>query len=423
MGMLIGGMVAQVIMAFILPFIPLLLLPLKWARPFIVAYLLFLLAQWLVGQFIVATYAICAIAWLVTLILVAHAYKLTSSGPLGAMLDRLPGSWKLRIMDILDIIADKEALEERLQQKPKAEIIDNVAIAKKIKSELIGQDRVVDDFTAQMRRAMSKEKRKLPVSVLFFAGPPGVGKTMAAELIAPALGRNFKAFAMSRFTTRENASTLFGIGKGYVGSDSWGQLPATLRDYPDSVILFDEVEKADKSIYDQFLTAFESGFLSEASTGKNVYVNRAIFVFTSNSKSDEIGDAALKYKDDRDQLRKVATNLLVEDGFRPEFLDRFDGIFSFAQLEGLDVARVAAHFIKKEVESHGLKIKAGKDGINTDILFDFIERSKKRGTGNRDMRRRIEEVIADGCIDAKQGGFSTVRIDLSDNRFIVEPVA
>lgn len=425
MGMLIGGMVAQIIMAFILPFIPLLLLFFKWARPFIVAYLLFLLAQWLVGQFIVATYAICGIAWLVTLVLVAHVYKLTSRGPIGAALNRLPGNWKLRIMDILDLITDKEALQERQARMTKSEIIDNVAVAQAIKRKLIGQDRVIDAFTAQIRASMFEEDRKQPVSTLFFAGPPGTGKTMAAEQLAEALGRKCIIFPMGDYRDYQMATALFGVSGGFKDSDKAGALIAALRDHKDAVMLFDEVEKADKSIYNRFLTAFQSGFIMDPSGGglKKLHVNQAIFVFTSNSKADEIEQASIDYKDDEDARREVFTNLLVEDGFLREFCDRFDGIFAFERLQGLDVARVTALGIQRRVKNYGLDLVAGKQGIDADILFGFMERATKRGISNREVERKLRKALADGCISAKLGGYKTVRLDQGpDDSIIVVPV-
>lgn len=424
MAMMLGSLALQIAMPFILLFVGIVLLFFKWARPFIVAYLLFLFAQWLVGQFIVAAYAICAIAWLVTLILVVHAYKLTSRGPIGAALDRLPGNWKLRIMDILDLITDKHALEERHARMTKVELIDNVAVAQTIKRKLIGQDRVVNAFTAQIRASMFETNRKKPVSTLFFAGPPGVGKTMAGEELAEALGRKSFTFPMADYRDYQMATALFGVAGGFANSDKAGALIAALRDYKDAVIIFDEVEKADKSVYDRFLTAFASGFIMDPSGGgaRKIYVNQAIFVFTSNSKAEEIGQAALDFRDDEDGLRQVTTNLLVEDGFRPEFFDRLDGIFSFAKLEGLDVARVTALGIQRRIRGYELELETGRNGINADILYGFMERASKKGISNREVERKLQKLLVDGCIAAKVAGYKTIRLDLADDEIVVVPV-
>ena len=252
------------------------------------------------------------------------------------------------------------------------------------------------------------------MAVFCFAGPPGVGKTYFAKVLAEKLFGDEKFllfFDMAQYAQSISASSLFGAARGYVGSNTYGALTAALRDTPNAVILLDEFEKAHGEVHKRFLTAWNDGFITEISDGAKIATTGAIFILTTNAASRTIGELAVRFAADRDELTRSSKEALREQGgFAPEVLSRIDRVFSFAPLNGLDVARVVALEIEALVAAYGLAIADG--GIDPAILLDAIDRNKALAAsgGVRELARAIETDVADGLIDAKEAGVGTVRL-------------
>ena len=324
--------------------------------------------------------------------------------------------WKL-LMDILDRLTNRQELERRMSKEVDAVFIDAEALAQALQSRVVGQDRVCSELAAQIRRRLALEHRGKPIGVFLFAGPPGSGKTYLGKVLADAIARKLLHFDMTQFSSGAFASTsLFGAARGYVGSTSYGKLTAGLRDTPDAVVLLDEFEKAHADVHKNFLTAWNDGFVTEASDGRQISTTRALFVLTTNAAVDALADLSRQYANDPDQLRRSADAALRTAGFAPEVLNRIDRIFVFEPLSGLDVARVAALEIESMIQGYGLEISVG--GINPQILLDLVERQRKLGhaASARDLVRGIEETIADSLIEAKRRGGKRVSLTEQDGK-------
>jgi ATP-dependent Clp protease ATP-binding subunit ClpA len=227
---------------------------------------------------------------------------------------------------------------------------------------------------------------------------------------------------MTQFSSGGHAATqLFGSSKGYVGSDTYGKLTGALRESPDAIVLLDEMEKAHAEVHKNFLTAWNDGFITEASDGRQISTTNAIFVMTTNAATDVLQALQANHADDPDELRRVATIALREAGFAPEVLNRIDRIFIFKALSGLDIARVTALEIELMIQSYGLAVSEG--GIDPEILIDMMRRQRKLGTGSssRDLVRAAEESIADTLIEAKQRGYTRVSIVELEGRVVARP--
>lgn len=230
-------------------------------------------------------------------------------------------------------------------------------------------------------------------------------------MVAQTLGRKLLHFDMTQHAAGAySASQLFGMARGYVGSTSYGALTAGLRDYPEAVVLLDEIEKAHPDVLKKFLTAWNDGFVTEASDGKQIDSSHAIFILTSNAATDQLADLQQSLGHDPDALRSASVATLREQGFAPEVLNRIDRIFVFAPFSGLDIARVCALEMERMINGYGLKV-AGK-GIDPQIIIDLMERYKRMGraASSRDLVRALEESIADSLIQAKERGFDTIEL-------------
>lgn len=337
--------------------------------------------------------------------------------------DRLPAFLTKRrwLMDILDRLTNRAELERRLAQEVESVFVDAEVLATALKARVVGEDRICDDLAAQIRRRLALKQRGKPVGVFLFAGPPGAGKTWLGKVLAESLGKKLLHFDMTQFSAGGfGATSLFGAAKGYVGSQEYGKLTAGLRDTPDAVVLLDEIEKAHSDVHKNFLTAWNDGFVTEKSDGKQISTTRAIFILTTNAAVDTLSDLSRQYANDPDQLRRTAVEALRAAGFAPEVLNRIDRIFVFEPLSGLDIARVAALEIERMIAGYGLTVAEG--GIDPQVLFDLMNRQKKMGASasSRDLTRAIEESIADSLIAAKQKGATAISLVQTGDAVVAE---
>jgi ATPases with chaperone activity, ATP-binding subunit len=226
------------------------------------------------------------------------------------------------------------------------------------KGVVVGQDYAIDTIqkvlTASTKLADRGDPRRNRILASFlFVGPTGVGKTETAKALASWLsqeGYGFIRIDANQFATEEAVWTLLGSPKGSVGSETPGLLPSAISQNPKQVILIDEIEKADKRLYQAMLQLLDEGYVIERSTGYAYFLSRAIVIFTSNLENQRIAEIMKTLSNPIEidiAVRKTLENAVIEFSpdrrfkITPEFLGRIDAVVPFRSLEFEDLVEIA----------------------------------------------------------------------------------
>ncbi|WP_096023823.1 ATP-dependent Clp protease ATP-binding subunit [Campylobacter lanienae] len=290
-------------------------------------------------------------------------------------------------------------------------------IEKHLKDSVIGQDEALHALSRAIKRnkaGLSSQNR--PIGSFLFLGPTGVGKTESAKALAKFLFDDEKAmirFDMSEYMEKHAVSRLLGAPPGYVGFEEGGQLTEAVRRKPYSVILFDEVEKAHKDVFNILLGILDDGRATD-SKGVTVDFKNTIIILTSNIGSSAIMDLNGKERDE-------AVKLALKEYFKPEFLNRLDDCVIFNPL-GQDELGKIVKIMFKELESkllaRGIKSQLSDKAINliSQAGFDPVY-------GARPLRRAlyelVEDLVADMILKDEIISGDSIKIDAKDNQIIV----
>ena len=182
----------------------------------------------------------------------------------------------------------------------------------------------MSDAIIRQRAGIKDENR--PIGSFMFLGPTGVGKTEVSKSLAEALfdsENHIVRFDMSEYMEAHSVSRLIGAPPGYIGYDEGGQLTEAIRRQPYSIVLFDEIEKAHKDVFNILLQILDDGRLTD-SQGRTVDFRNTLIIMTSNLGSE--------YLINRNDISDQQINLLLKKNFKPEFLNRIDEIIYFNAL-------------------------------------------------------------------------------------------
>ena len=285
-----------------------------------------------------------------------------------------------------------------------------------MKKHVIGQDEAIHLISEAIIRARAGIKDpNRPIGSFMFLGPTGVGKTEIAKTLAYELFddvRHIVRIDMSEYMESHSVSRLVGAPPGYVGYDEGGQLTEAVRRNPYSIVLFDEIEKAHKDVFNILLQILDDGRITD-SQGRTVDFKNTIIIMTSNVGSEYILN--------KEPNAKELINKELFRTFKPEFLNRIDEIITFNALSKDNIYHIVDNLIKDievRLSDKQIKIKL------TDKAKDYIiDNSYDEAFGARPIKRyivkNIESLIANSIIEDKIRFNSTITIDVIDSKFVI----
>ena len=286
----------------------------------------------------------------------------------------------------------------------------------RLKTRVIGQDNALKLVSEAIIRARSgiKDPNK-PIGSFIFLGPTGVGKTEVAKSLAYELfddERHMIRIDCSEYMESFNVSRLVGAPPGYVGYDEGGELTEAVRRNPYSIVLFDEIEKAHKDVFNILLQILDDGRLTD-SQGRLVDFKNTIIIMTSNLGSEYI-------LDNEDNANELVMNEL-KNTFRPELINRIDEIIVFNSLKQDVIGEIVDKVIKElndRLQQNYIRVE-----ITNTVREKIIEEAYDPRYGARPIKRyitkNIENLIAHKLIDENMKVGTTLIVDVKDNEFII----
>ena len=268
---------------------------------------------------------------------------------------------------------------------------------------IVGQEEAVKAVSKAVRRGRSAFKNpKRPIGSFLFLGPTGVGKTELTKALAESLfgsEQQIIRIDMSEYMEKHSVSRLVGSPPGYVGFEEGGQLTEKVRRNPYSIVLFDEIEKADNDVFNILLQIMEDGVLTD-SNGKKADFKNCVVIMTSNIGAEQIsnnksamGFAGESAEKGRKERIKSLVNEEIKKFFKPEFINRIDEIIIFDSLNENEIKEIARRMLSE------LQKRCNNGGIEINFEESVVEAVSKKGFdtiyGARPLRRAVTSMVED----------------------------
>jgi len=330
---------------------------------------------------------------------------------------------------------DTSMLKEEVDAEDIAEIVSkwtNIPVSRMMESEIqklirmedelkkrvVGQDDAISLVANAIRRARADiQDPNRPIGSFIFLGPTGVGKTELARSLAGFLFDDEKAMIridMSEYMEKHSVSRLIGAPPGYIGYEEGGQLTEQIRRRPYAVVLFDEIEKAHHDVFNIFLQILDEGRLTD-NKGRTVDFKNAILIMTSNIASNVIREMAHEPK----EIVRNKVMEILNQHFRPEFLNRIDELILFNSLTKSDIERIIDIQLNQLEKRLGgkeimLKMTASAKDYLVQISYDPV-------FGARPLKRAIQSNILNPLamylLEGRIKENDKVSVELRDNQF------
>ena len=317
------------------------------------------------------------------------------------------------VKEIEEVIAKIARIPPKNISKNDTQVL--LDLEKSLKRVVFGQDAAIEALASAIKltRAGLREPEK-PIGNYLFAGPTGVGKTEVAKQLADTLGVELLRFDMSEYMEKHAVSRLIGAPPGYVGFDQGGMLTDKVDQYPHSVLLLDEIEKAHPDVFNILLQVMDHGKLTDHN-GRTVDFRNVILIMTSNAGAAEQAKEAIGFGRDKREGEDFAA---IEKLFNPEFRNRLDSIISFSNLPMKTILQVVEKFILQ------LEAQLMDKNVTIELSPAAAEWLANKGydskMGARPLGRVIQEYIkrplAEDLLFGKLSKGGVVKVLIKDNK-------
>ena len=275
-----------------------------------------------------------------------------------------------------------------------------------LKGQVIGQNEAVGKVVRAVRRSrVGLKDPNRPIGSFMFLGPTGVGKTLLAKKLAEYMFGSADALIridMSEFMEKFSVSRLVGAPPGYVGYEQGGQLTEKVRRKPYSIVLFDEIEKANSEVFNLLLQLLDEGFLTDG-LGRKVDFKNTVIILTSNAGTRQLKDfgrgVGFDISDDShdDSYAESVLRKALNKTFSPEFLNRIDEIITFRSLDRESIGKIVTlEFKKLEERVNSLGWKISLSGEAREFLVD---KGYDKQYGARPLQRAMQTYLEDMLVE------------------------
>ena len=304
--------------------------------------------------------------------------------------------------DVAEVVAEWTKIPVTRITSDETDKLNN--LENELHDRVIGQDAAVNAVSRAIKRARTciKDPNR-PIGSFIFVGPTGVGKTELSKALADVVFGDKNSLIkidMSEYMEKNSVAKLIGAPPGYVGYEDAGILTDKVRRKPYSVVLFDEIEKADPEIFNLMLQILDEGRLTD-SKGKTVDFRNTIIILTSNvgaAITAQRSNFGFISEADKEREAKDRITEALKRKFSPEFLNRLDDIIVFRSLSREDCGKVVDVLLEKLIKrlaDNGIKLKVA--GSAADVIID---KGYNEVYGARPLKRAITTLIEDMLTDA-----------------------
>ena len=290
---------------------------------------------------------------------------------------------KITQLPIDSIKSDEKTLLQKLEEN--------------LENDIFGQNDAVQKLSKAVKRArVGFRNPDKPEAIFLFVGPTGCGKTELARSLAKILKMPLLRYDMSEYQEKHSVSRLVGSPPGYVGFEEGGILVKEVRKNPNSIILFDEIEKAHQDIYNVLLQVMDYGQLTD-NQGRKADFRSCIIIMTSNAGARDLEKGNIGFGSDELKNVEASLNEAVNKTFPPEFRNRLDSVIPFNYLD----FEIARRVCQKEISNLSKRLLQKK--VSLEVSPECIDFLSKKGYskefGARNIARTIENEIADKLVD------------------------
>lgn len=290
---------------------------------------------------------------------------------------------KITQLPIDSIKSDEKTLLQKLEEN--------------LEKDIFGQNDAVQKLSKTVKRArVGFRNPDKPEAIFLFVGPTGCGKTELARSLAKILKMPLLRYDMSEYQEKHSVSRLVGSPPGYVGFEEGGILVKEVRKNPNSIVLFDEIEKAHQDIYNVLLQVMDYGQLTD-NQGRKADFRSCIIIMTSNAGARDLEKGNIGFGSDELKNVEASLNEAVNKTFPPEFRNRLDSVIPFNYLD----FEIARRVCQKEISNLSKRLLQKK--VSLEVSPECIDFLSKKGYskefGARNIARTIENEIADKLVD------------------------